>query len=99
MAAPISIGFNPSKTTTIYLHGTPAFYNIHEHAGEYCYTDECQIPRNHVRLEGGIGMQFRVSSMVALGPEISLVYFERKDWAQLGLGVTFGALPNYEKDE
>ncbi|MDC3960456.1 hypothetical protein [Polyangium jinanense] len=95
-AVPLSLGFNVSKATSIYLHGGLGGFVHSQKYDEWCYNPECDDTRTGLTVQGGLGAQFRVSNFVALQPELSVMGSALPGvFMQLGFGVSLGAQPSY----
>lgn len=94
---PLLLGFNLMKEMSIYMHGGLGVTTLERHES-YCES-MCTEREVYVLGMGGIGVQVRLSDLVALQPEVStLVPFEEgsRNAFQFGLGVSLGALPDYK---
>jgi len=97
-AVPISLGFNVSKATSIYLHGGLGGFAHVQERDEWCWEPECDDTLSGLTVQGGLGAQFRVSNFVALQPELSVMgstSYLPGIFMQLGFGVSLGAQPSY----
>ncbi|MDI1476205.1 hypothetical protein [Polyangium sp. y55x31] len=99
-AAPISLGLNPTKAVTLFLHGNAAVnWNLKSY-DEHCYPPDCERSSWFVAPEVGLGVQIRVTPNIALTPEVTIVgKTPHTAMAGLhgGLALTFGAQPSYDE--
>jgi hypothetical protein len=96
---PLLLGFNLMKEASIYLHGGLAAMTFHRHL-LYCTPYPCGEREVYASGMAGIGVQIRVADFVALQPEVSIIEPFREDTRtmfQAGLGISFGALPDFKE--
>jgi len=97
-SGPLSIGFNVTKATTIFVHGNVSPIYRARNYDEHCFPSECELSTWAVTPEVGLGVQLRLTPSIALTPEVSFIGpAEHLMGAGLhgGIGVSFGAQPNY----
>lgn len=101
-AAPLSLGFNPTKTVSLFLHGNAAVLaDVSDEDYDYgCYPPYCEKKVWDFVPEVGLGVQIRVTPNIALTPELTV--FGNSKYTAMpgihgGLAITFGAQPNYDE--
>jgi hypothetical protein len=97
---PLLLGFNLMKELSIYMHGgvAAATYEVHQ----WNCTSNCYERKALVMGVAGLGVQIRLADFVSLQPEASIISTivpfreEAPNLFQFGLGVSFGAQPDYK---
>lgn len=99
-SAPLSLGFNTSKTVSLFVHANVAVLaDVSDDEVYGCPPPYCEKDIWSVVPEVGLGVQVRLTPNIALTPELT-VYgdstYTSMPGIHGGIAITFGAQPNYD---